>query len=134
MRQAGRSILAVLAGYLASVCSFVVTGYVLYRLLDRETFEWHHPPYYSLTSLSGELLRLIISVAVGGYVASAIARYARAWHAGVVAACILIPMSAQGFPDPYSRPAWYWVLSLAAIIPSGLLGSWAASRNRRVAV
>src|SRR5262249_2794028 len=116
MKRLGQSVLAVLTGYVASLCMFLITGYVLYDLIPSETFEWHHPPYYSWTSLAGELVRLVISVAIGGYVAASIAGQARRWHAAVMAALILVPMACQGFPNSYDRPAWYWVFSLGAII------------------
>ena len=135
MKHAGKSVLAVLGGYIAAIALTGGVGFVMYQIWDLAgigKFEWHHPPYYSWATLTMDLGRLVLALVGGGFVASRIARRAPIWHAAAVGALILGPMAAQGFPDPTARPAWYWLATLAAIVPAALLGGWLSSHRRRV--
>jgi hypothetical protein len=129
MWRGGKSVVAVVAGFAVTLALYSGIGFIVYHFTNIGAVEWHHYPYYTWASLVTELLRLVTSVILGGFVASRIAGRAWAWHAGAVGAFVLGPMAAQGFPSPNDQPGWYWVTLLAAIIPSAIVGGWLSSRR-----
>jgi hypothetical protein len=131
VRQAIRSTLAVLLGLATSVAVFLAIGELLVRATTSGAVHWHGPTRYTVAGLATHLFQLLISVAVGGFVAAWLARRAALRHATAVAMCLLTPaVFVDGIPDAYFQPVWYSVLSLLLVIPAGVLGGYIASRTR----
>ena len=137
MKQAVRSILAVIVGFVAaSVVMLIVemiNGGVLYPELgkaaegmtDREQFRAlmaSAPTGAFLVVLVGWVLGSLL----GGYVVARIGRNAPIPHALVLGVCLSLAGIANNMMFP--PPVWFWIVSLVVFIPAAWAGARLAPR------
>ncbi len=130
MSSLGRSAIAVVAGFAAMLA--ILRGVDF--LIARYTSIGQVPlgaNLYTPASLAVDLVRLMVSLCFGGFVAGSLAQRARLWHSVVMASMMFALTVFQGLPRTWVQPVWYSVLSLVIIIPTGLLGGASALWRHR---
>jgi hypothetical protein len=132
MRSALRSIAAVVAGFIvASIVMMIVetiNGRVLYPELakaangvtDRETLR-SLMAGAPLGALVVVIVGWILGGVAGGWTTALIARRAKVRHGLVVGALLTLAGVANNLMIP--PPLWFWVASLAVMIPSAYFGA-----------
>jgi hypothetical protein len=121
-----RSCLAILGGFAVAIGLYATSGELIWRFTTIGSIRLGSSPDYTPVGLAAVLARLVVSVAIGGFIASWVAIRARLWHATAVGLCVLAPFITQGIPAPHAQPVWYSVLFLVLIVPVGLLGGGGA--------
>jgi hypothetical protein len=129
-----RSVLAVVAGFVATLVASVGTDVVLMLLLPRSITETQPPPTGLLV---GILCYCFVYMVLGGYVTALIAGRAEIRHAlilGGIALAIGIALSLPmllGRGGENGMPAWYAAVTLGNVLPATALGGVLRCLQRR---
>ena len=126
----GRSIVAVVAGFLLAVVLACGAGFVLITLFHREPVNDSDREPTMLVIL---LFTTNASAAAGGYLAGWVAVRRPLAHAvalGIVGLLSSIPLAVAYWGN---EPAWYHVGNLLLILPAAAVGGWMRARQAAVA-
>jgi len=143
MRKVVRSVLAVIAGFVAASAVMIlvesINGHVLYPELgamaagmtDREAIK-----ALLASAPVGAFLVVLLGWALGslagGFIAAWIGRNAPAAHALVLGVLLTLAGIANNIMIP--PPAWFWIPTLVVFLPAALAGArLAPGRNRATA-
>ena len=126
----GRSIAAIVAGFLLAVVLTFGCEFALMVLFHREPVNDSHREPTLLVIL---LLTTSASAAVGGYFAGWIAVRRPLAHAVVLGCLCLLGMVGLTITYWVNEPFWYHVGSLAFILPATVVGGWMYGRQQAVA-
>ena len=123
----GRSIVAVVAGFLLTVVLAFGAQFVLMTLFHREPVnDSDREP----TMLFMLLLTTNAAAAVGGYLADWVAIRRPLAHALVLGVLGLLGSVLLTITYWSNEPAWYHVSALALVLPATGLGGWMYARQR----
>jgi hypothetical protein len=127
----GRSILAVLAGYLTLAAAVVAVDFSLGTLFPGAFPEPVEPGARPPTAgwLGVILLYSSVFAVLGGYVAAWVARRSERLHALAFGLLLEAMTLAEWYATRGWRPAWYHALLALLPIPAALLGGWLRSRR-----
>jgi len=123
MRNIGRTLVSIVAGFAVVLSVFVGIDVLVFEHTPIGQVPLHSSRLYTPASLFMALVRLVVSVGLGSFVAGWLAQRARVWHGVAVGACMLGGALLDGIPDAYVQPVWYSVVCLVAIIPASVLGA-----------
>ena len=126
----GRSIVAVVAGFLLAVVLAFGTEFALMTLFHREPVNDSDREPTLLVIL---LFTTNASAAVGGYFAGWVAIRRPLAHAlvlGLLGLLVSIPLNVTYWSN---EPAWYHVGNLLLVLPATAIGGWMYARQRAVA-
>lgn len=121
-RHVGRTILAVVVGYL----TFAFSAVVLFQLSGRDP---HAPQPLSFVAFA--VAYGVLFGAVGGYVAARLAPSRPRLHAAGVAIVLALGAAISLVASPGAGATWSQWAALALMAPGAFAGGWFATRGRR---
>ena len=125
-----RSIGAVVIGFLLTVVLAFGTEFALITLFHREPFNDFDREPIMLVIL---LFTTTGSVAMGGYAAGQVAVGRPQAHALVMGVLLLLGDLLLALTYWRNEAAWYYVGTLALILPAATIGGWVSDRQQAVA-
>lgn len=117
-----RNIIANPAGFASLVLAFITLSFLIDRVTDIGALPLHSSALYTPMSLTVNLVRLLASVAVGGFVAALPGR-GRVLTLTALLGCLMILFALfDGLPPGSAQPGWYTILTLCLLVPAAVSG------------
>jgi hypothetical protein len=118
-----RSVASIIAGFVAVVMSFLTLGYLIFELTDIRVVPFHSPDLHTPATLIAALIRLLASVAIGGFAVTYVSKTHLVVNPAILGCLMLLLALFDGLPPGDIQPIWYTMLTLALLVPSAIAGA-----------